>query len=189
MTLPSRKAQIDAIVHLLDSGMTDDMPLRDIATMIVDGYHAAITPRQAPHPLRVGMLIKDPISNKVQRVAWMGGEKVWIVAETATYGYITSSQAEYFEYCEEYRPKKRVEVDGKGKMVELTDEEIAEAWSNPDWKVGDRVSQHQRQYTFEIIATAPQSVLMRRPDGRLQADGNVNLKKYYRKEGKVEDSW
>jgi hypothetical protein len=95
----------------------------------------------------------------------------------------------FWGLCEEYRPKRRTEVDGKNKMVEMTDEEIAEAWLNPNWKVGDQVSQNQREFSFEIIATAPQSVLMRRPDGRLNVDSNKNLEAYYRRESKPEKGW
>ena len=75
-------------------------------------------------------------------------------------------------------------------MVELTDAEIAEEWSNPDWNAGDVMSQHQRQHSFEVIATAPQSVLLRGTDGRLTVDSNGSLKQYYKREVKgLEGGW
>ena len=189
MTLPTRADQIKAVARLLDSEQMEGKSLDEIAAQIVDGYLSAITPRRAPHPLRVGMLLKDALSNKVQYVAWMNGGEVWVVGETSSYGYLTSANSVYFEHCEEYKPKRRVVIDGKGKMVEMTDQEIEEAWSNPDWKLGDKLSQHQREFQFEVIATGPQCALLRRPDGRLVADSNRNLEAYYRREGKLGGEW
>ena len=92
------------------------------------------------------------------------------------------------EYAEEYHPATFKEVDGKRKRVMLTEQEIEEKWSNPDWKVGDRVSQHQREFRFEIIATAPSCVLMRQEGGQLVVDSSKNLEAYYRRE-RTEEGW
>ena len=77
-------------------------------------------------------------------------------------------------------------IDGKRKLLEMSDEEIEEVWSNPDWTVGDVVSQRQRQYIFEIIATGPQCVLMRNvKTGVLNVDSNSCLGKHYQRERQV----
>ena len=184
MALPSRKQQIEAVAKFLDSERNEGRSLEEIAGDIVDGYHEALMKdlKKPATPLRTGMLIKGPLDAKVRRVAWIGGEKVWIVTETSSYGWLGSLLPAVWEYCEEFRPKRRIEVDGKGKMVEMSDEDIAEAWSNPDWKVGDRLSQHQREFKFQVIAVGPQCVLMRQEGGPLQADSNKSLEMYYKRE-------
>jgi hypothetical protein len=151
----------------------------------VDGYWDAVTPPAPALPLREGMLLKTIIANKAYRVAWLQGDNLWVVPEAGGNGWLGSAESEFWRYCEEYRPKKRIQVDGKGKMVEMTDEEIAEAWSNPVWKVEDKVSLRQRIATFEVVAVGPQCVLLRDlKTGVLQADSNRNLEQYYHKEAK-----
>lgn len=138
-------------------------------------------------PLRVGMLIKSPFDAKVRRVAWLDdvAGKVWIVHETSSYGWLGPLLPATWEYCEEFRSKRRVEIDGKNKMVEMTDDEITEAWANPDWKVGDHLSQHQREFKFEVIATGPQCALLVNTDtGMLNVDSNKSLEQYYKREVK-----
>lgn len=180
MTLPSKPQQIAAVAKFLDSDFTEGKSLEEVAKAIVNGYHEALlknlkTP--AP-PLRVGMLIKTPLDAKVRRVAWIGDGRLWLVSDTAGVGWLGQEFDSTWQYCEEYRPKKKID----GKMVEMTDEMIAEEWSNADWKVGDKVSQHQRQHLFEVIATGPLSVLLLGSDGRLTADSNASMEKYYRRE-------
>lgn len=171
------------MAKFLDSDRNEGRSLEEIATEIVDGYLAVITPATAAHPIRVGMLIKSPLSNKVYRIAWIGGEEVWAVGETSSYGWLGGISEDFWGRCEEYRPKKRIQVDGKGKMVEMSDEDIEEAWKNGSWSVGDKVSQHQREFIYEIIATGPQCVLMQNVStGRLVTDSNRSLEQYYRKE-------
>lgn len=187
MSLPSRKQQITAVAKFLDSERNEGRSLEEIAGDIVDGYLEALTKNlQKPAtPLRSGMLFKMPTDAKARRVAWLDDQRgrVWVVGETTSYGWLGSPQDSTWDLCEEFRPKRRVEIDGKGKMVEMTDDEVAEAWSNPKWKVGDQFSQHQREFRYEVIATGPQCVLMRdlRTD-QLQADSNASLEKYYRRE-------
>lgn len=180
MTLPSKPQQIAAVAKLLDSDFTEGKSLEEVAKAIVNGYHEVLTgglKTPAP-PLRRGMLLKTPLSSKVYRVAWMEHGSLWLVSDTAGVGWLGSEHDDLWQFCEEYRPKKKID----GKMVEMTDEMIAEEWSNPDWKVGDRVSQHQREHLFEVIATGPLSVLLKGTDGRLTADSNPNMEKYYKRE-------
>lgn len=173
-------------MKFLDSDRNEGRSLEEIATDIVDGYHEALTaPLKKPAtPLRHGMLFKGPHDTRVRRVAWLDPDAgvAWIVSETSSYGWIGALGSDVWQYWEEYRPRRRVEVDGKGKMVEMTDEEIDEAWENPDWKVGDKLSQHQRKYQFLVVATAPQCVLMYNSYGDLTSDSNKNLEKYYQRE-------
>jgi hypothetical protein len=185
MTLPSKKQQVAAVAKFLDSDRNEGRSLDEIASDIVDGYLDAITPPAPPPTLRVGMLIKTLASNKAHRVAWISGERVWIVPEAGGYGWLGELNNDIWGFSEEYRPKRRID----GKMVEMTDEMIAEAWANPDWKVGDRLSQHQREFKFEVIATGPKCVLMVQDNGKLQADSNTNLEKYYRRELKGGSEW
>lgn len=192
MPLPSKPQQIKAVAKFLDSDFTEGKSLEEVAKAIVDGYHDALTSglEQPAPPLRVGQLIKTPFG-KVRRVAWLGEGKVWIVSDTAGNGWLGPEDDALWAYCEEYRPKQYVEVDGKRKLVEMTDDEIEKAWSHPAWKVGDRLSQHQREHTFEIIATGPESALLRNmKTGVLNADSVGNLDKFYRREIKgLEGSW
>lgn len=180
MTLPSKPQQIAAVAKFLDSDLTEGKSLDEVAKSIVVGYHEALLRdlKQPAPPMRVGMLIKTPVDGKVRRVAWMGDGRAWVVTDTTGSGFFGPERAHLWDFCEEYRPKKKID----GKMVEMTDEMIAEEWSNPDWKVGDRVSQHQREHLFEVIATGPLSVLLKGTDGRLTADSNPNMEKYYKRE-------
>jgi len=184
LSLPSKPQQIAAVTRFLDSDFTEGKDLEEVAKAVVNGYHEALlknlkTP--AP-PLRVGMLIKTPLDSKVRRVAWMGDSRLWLVSDTTGVGWLGTEDDALWKYCEEYRPKKKID----GKMVEMTDEMIAEEWSNPEWQAGDKVSQHQRQHLFEVIATGPLSVLLLGSDGRLTADSNGSLEKYYRRERTAE---
>lgn len=186
MALPSKKQQVAAVMKFLDSDRNEGRSLEEIASDVVEGYLDAITPPSPPSVLRVGMLIKTLTGNKAHRVAWIGGESAWVVPETGGYGWLGELDNDLWKYSEEYRPKKRID----GKMVEMTDEMITEAWANPDWKVGDLVSQHQREFKFEVIATGPQCVLLRNlKSGALCADSNTNLSKYYKREVKGGDEW
>lgn len=199
MALPSKKQQVAAVMRFLDSDRNEGRSLEEIAADIVDGYLEALVKdlKKPATPLRSGMLVKSPIDAKVRRIAWLDDQRgrLWVVGETSSYGWLSSSEAMIWEYCEEFRPSKMVEtgevVNGKPKKtrVEMTDEDIAEAWSNPDWQVGDQFSQHQREFKYEVIATGPQCVLMRDlKTDQLQADSNACLEKYYKREVKGLDS-
>lgn len=182
-------------MKFLDSEKNEGRSLEEIAGDIVDGFHEALVKNlQKPAtPLRVGMLFKMPIDAKVRRVAWIDDRRgrLWAVGETSSYGWLGSTEDSSWNLCEEFRPKRRIEIDGKGKMVEMTDEDIAETWSNPDWQVGDQFSQHQREFKYEVIATGPQCVLMRDlKTDQLQADSNACLEKYYKREARgLNDDW
>ena len=181
-------------MDFIDADRNEGRSLEEIAALMVDGFHEMLLSavKKPATPLRVGMLIKSPYDLKVRRVAWLDDQagKVWVIHETSSYGWLGPLSPPTWEYCEEYRPKRRIEIDGKGKMVEMTEEEIAEAWDNPDHKVGDLVSQHQREFVFEIIAVGPQCVLMRNTrTGILGADSNRNLAMYYKREIKGSAEW
>lgn len=186
MSLPSKPQQIAAIVKFLDADFQEGKSLEEIAKAIVEGYHDVLTsdlkvPATTP---RLGMLFKTPIDGKVRRWVWEGEGSVWIVGESDSYGWLGSVDNSFLELCEEYRPKRKLD----GKMIKLSDEEIDAEWDNPDWKIGDVASQSQRQYSFEVIAVAPQSVLMRNTrTGFLTVDSNANLARYYRREREVQE--
>lgn len=186
MSLPSKSQQIAAVAKFLDSDKTEGRELNDIAKEIVEGYLDALTKgiKKPAQPVRLGMLFKDPVG-KVRRVAWLEDDLVWLVSDNSSYGWLGRINDEVWSYCEEYRPKRRAE----GKLVEMTDDGIAEEWDNPDWKVGDRLSQRQRQHQFEVIAVGPQCVLMIGDTG-LTSDSNTNLERYYQREvGVKEIKW
>lgn len=194
MTAPSRNQQIDAVVKFLDSEGSQERSLKEIATDIVDGYHEMLLEgiKKPATPLRVGMLLKSPLDAKVRRVAYLNDAagEVWIVHEASSYGWLGPLTSPAWELCEEFHPSKMVDTDvllangkRKRKSVPMTDDEITEAWSNPDWSVGDKVSQSQRAHTFEVIATGPQCVLMKHViTGTLAVDSNKNLAQYYKRE-------
>ncbi|HEY6021287.1 MAG TPA: hypothetical protein VIY48_15700 [Candidatus Paceibacterota bacterium] len=190
MTVPTRAQQVAEIMRFLDSDRNEGRDLKVIATEIVDGYHEFLMAgiKKPATPLRLGMLLKSPLDNKTWRVSYLDDEyeEVWLVAETSSYGYLYEGESEFWGRCEEFRPKKKID----GKMVEMTDEMIEEAWSNPDWSVGDQISQHQREHRFEVIATGPQCVLMRDiKTGVLNVDSNKNLGQYYKRESKLGSDW
>lgn len=194
MAPPSRNQQIDAVVKFLDSERNQERSLKEIAYDIVDGYHEMLLSgiKKPATPLRGGMLLKSPFDAKVRRVAWLddAAGEVWIIHETSSYGWLGPLTSPAWPACEEHHPSKMVDTDvilpsgkPKRKSVEMTDEEIDEAWSNPDWSVGDRLSQHQREHTFEVVATGPQCVLMAHTlTGVLAVDSNKNLAQYYKRE-------
>lgn len=186
MALPTRKQQIEAVAKFLDSDRNEGRSLEEIATEIVDGYLKAITPKTTPSVLRPGMLVKTLINNKAHRVAWIKDGVMWVVSETGHYGWLGPADHHFWHYVEEYRPKRRID----GKMVEMTDGMIEEAWSNPDWKVGDRVFLHQTEYKYQVLAVGPACVLLGdMKTGALGADSNANLAKYYKRESKGGDTW
>lgn len=189
-------------MRFLDSDRNEGRDLKAIATEIVDGYHEFLTAgvKKPATPLRLGMLLKSPLDNKTWRVSYLDDEheEVWLVSETSSYGYLYEGESEFWGRCEEFRQSEMRDTEEispttgkpKKKKYELTDEEVAEAWSNPDWNVGDQLSQHQREHRFEIIATGPACVLMRdTKTGVLNVDSNKNLGQYYKRESKLEDKW
>lgn len=187
--MPTKAKQIEAVAKFLDSERNEGRSLKEIATEIVNGYLEAITPPPPGINLREGMLIKTAVAGRVYRIAWMDDPLVWIVGETASYGWLGRTSDDLWAHSEEFRPKKRVQVDGKNKMVEMSDEDIEEDWSNPDFKPGDRLSQHQREFKFEVIATGPTCALLRNlSTDALVSDSTANLKKHYKREA-GDTSW
>lgn len=184
MGLPSKAQQIAAVMKFLDSDRNEGRELQDIAKDIVEGYHDALMEGvgKPATPLRQGMLFKVPVDGKVRRVAWLDGFDAWVVTDNATYGWLGSMDSHLWRYAEEFEPATFKQVDGKRKRVQMTPEEIEEAWSNPDWKVGQKVSFGQRQVLFEVIAVAPTSVLLRKHDGTLWAESSGAMEVFYRRE-------
>jgi hypothetical protein len=176
-------------MRFLDSERNEGRSLEEIAKEIVEGFHEALSRdlKKPATPLRQGMLLKSPLTAKVWRVAWLEGEDVWLVTEQSAYGTLGFTRSQLWDKCEEFFPKRRIQVDGKGKMVEMSEEDIEEAWANPDWEVGDKLSQHQGQYHYLVIATGPNCVLMRNSYGDLVSDSNANLAKFYRRETEVKE--
>lgn len=190
MTIPSRAEQIRAVMNFLDSDQNEGRSLEEIATSIVDGYLDGLKSgiKKPAQPLRVGMLLKVPGMTKVSRLVWADGDRGWFVSEDSNYGMMASLSSSYWQYCEEYRPKKRVEgPDGKKSLVEMSDEDIVEQWSNPDWKPGDMVSMSQRMFTYAVVAAAPKAVLLEDAKGSLMADSVANLARYYKREVKMKE--
>lgn len=190
LPIPSKAQQVAEVMRFLDSDRNEGRDLKVIATEIVDGYHEFLMAgiKKPATILRPGMLLKTPLDGKVWRVSYLdhAHQEVWLVNETSSYGYLYEGESRFWGRCEEFRPKKKID----GKMVEMTDEMIEEAWSNPDWSVGDRLSQRQREHLFEVIAVGPQCVLMTRLGSDLpMADSNANLKKYYKRESKLGSDW
>ena len=155
MAIPSKPQQVKAVMSFLDADFQEGRSLEEIAKAIVEGYHDVLTKSLHPAPStpRLGMLFKMPVDSKVRRWVWEGEGKVWIVGESDSYGWLGHyDQSSMLELCEEYRPSAmrdlgEVTKEGKPKKtrVELTDEEIDAEWGNPDYKVGEILSQHQRQ--------------------------------------------
>lgn len=180
MSLPSKPQQIAAVVKFLDSDKTEGRELEDIAKDIVEGYLEALQKgiSKPATPLREGMLLKSPWDSKVRRVAYLKGDVLWLITDNASYGWLGPTEPAVWQYCEEFRPKRRTD----GKMVEMSDDDIAEVWDNPVWQVGDRVSLNQREHTFEVIAVGPACVLMYDDRGGLVSDSNTNMNRYYKRE-------
>lgn len=176
----------------LDSEKNEGRELEAIAKDIVEGYLDALLKdiKKPALPLRQGMLIKSPADGKVRRVAYLDEKAVWLITDNASHGWLGYPERDIWQYCEEFTPSKMVETgevkpDGKPvkKRVDMTEQDIDEAWSNPDWKVGQRVSFGQRMITFEIIAVGPACVLMRKDgDLTLWSEPNANMEKFYRRE-------
>ena len=188
MTLPTRKQQIEAVAEFIDLDSNDERSLEEVAAEIVDGFHALLLKDlKAPDiTIHHGMLIKTAVAGKVHRVLLIDDHTMWVIGETTGYGWLGPTDTNFWDGCEEYRPKRRVD----GKMVEMTDEMIEEAWSNPGWSVGDQVSRHQREFLHEVIATGPKCVLLRNVrTGVLTADSNSNMEKYYKREPKGGSEW
>lgn len=167
MTIPSTKKQEEEVAKLLDSDATEGKPLPEVAKSIVSGYHALLKselkrPVLAPH---VGMAFKHPSISGVWHVAWSDGPKLWLVSATSRFGWFADESDVFWQYAEESTAKSGAPNN------------------NPDWSTGDRVSQSQRQSTFEVLATGDKCVLMRNVSTKLLAvESNDNMERYYRRE-------
>jgi len=166
MALPSRKAQIDAIANLLDDPQHEELDLGDFAKMIVDGYHDLLQKdiKTGTPPLHEGAMFKSPFTTKVHQIAWVGGERAWIVTADSRFGWFGPTDSPFWQYTEETRSKPFA--------------------ANVDWAVGEDVSRQQRMYRGTIIATGPKCVLMENSyTGNISVDSNDNMAKHYLREG------
>lgn len=184
MSLPSKAQQIRAVMEFIDSDRNEGRELEDIAKDLVEGYLDALVKDigKPATPLRQGMLLKVPVDNKVRRVQWTDGFDAWVVTDNATYGWLGRADADLWRYAEEFSPAVFKEVEGKRKRVQMTPEEIEQAWSNPHWRVGQKVSLGQRRLRFDILAVAPTCVLMRNQRGVLWAESNSIMDLFYQVE-------
>lgn len=171
-TIPSTKTQKEKVAEFLDSDATEGKPLEEVASIVVDGFHKLLKsslkrPILLPH---VGTAFKHPALSGVWHVAWAQDTKLWLVSATARYGWFTDQKDQFWEYAEESTAKSGAPNN------------------NPDWNVGDQVSQSQRQATFEVVATGDKCVLLRNmKTGVHQVDSNENMERHYRRESNVKD--
>jgi hypothetical protein len=172
VTIPTTKKQIERVAEYLDSEKTEGMSLDDVATTIVDGYHSLLRselkrPVLIPH---LDMAFKHPALSGVWHVAWQDGSKVWLVSASSRFGWFADEQDTFWEYAEQSTAKSGA------------------PGNNPDWQVGDQVSQRQRQFRFEVLATGDKCVLLRNVDTLLlRVESNDNLKQHYRREVKTKE--
>ena len=193
MPLPSKSKQVEAVIGFLDQERNQERSLEEIAKEVVEGYHSLImdglkVPMPPPRLLELGLLFKHPADGKARRVAWLSEFYVWIASDSGV-GWFGPRDTEYWTFCELYEPAKMVEtgeigddLKPKKKRVPKTQEEIDLEWSNPDFKVGDRLSQSQRRLKFEVVAVSPDACLLEMEPGGLYVDDNASLKQFYRHE-------
>lgn len=170
MTIPSKKAQVQAIMKYLDSDYTEGKSLEQIATAIVDGYTSLMgldikEPALAPHE---GMAFKHPALSGVWHIAYIHEGECWIVSATTNGGGFIRQDSEFWRWAEPSKAK------------------AGEPGNNKEWKAGENVSRRQRQFVYEILATGDKCVLLKDVrTGSLQAESNSNMEKYYRREVNV----
>lgn len=167
MAIPSTKKQVERVATFLDSDATEGKSLQEVAETIVDGY-LGLLKSELKRPVlnpQLGMAFKHPAISGVWHVAWRDGPKLWLVSANSRYGWFADESDMFWEYAEESSAK------------------AGAPGNNPNWKVGDTVSQRQRQFLFEVLATGDKCVLMRNQStSALQVDSNDNMERYYRKE-------
>ena len=166
MTLPSRKAQIDAVAKMLDDEEREDLSLNDFAKLIVDGYHDLLQKdiKAGSPPLHQGALFKSPFTTKVHEIRWVSGDRAWIVTADSRFGWFGPTDSPFWKYTEETRSKPLP--------------------INPDWGVGDAVYRSQGLWHGIVVATGPKCVLMEsRQNGNIAVESNDNMEKHYRREG------
>lgn len=175
MALPTRAKQIQEVAKFLDSDQIEGLSLDQVATKIVDAYHDLLTAgiKKPVTNLHVGLTFKSPFTTKVHHVAWGDTEKVWIITADARYGWIGSYDDPFWRYVEESTAKAGAPNN------------------NPKWSAGQTVSQHQRQFKYEILATGDKCVLLKDvATGEIKSESNDNMEKYYRLErAVVEMDW
>lgn len=167
MSIPSRKQQIEAVCRWLDSEANEGRDLHDIATDVVDGFHSLLKggiKQEVPTP-HVGLAFKSPFDGKTRHIAWMSGERVWVVSSDSRFGAFWPTSSDAWSYVEESRAK------------------AGAPGNNPKWSVGDRVLRSQGMNRYEVIATGDKCVLLRdRRDWEVLPESNDNMALYYQRE-------
>jgi hypothetical protein len=185
MTLPSRQKQIQEIAKFLDSDHQEGRELAEIAADIVDAFHGLLLsgikrPVLTPH---VGMAFNHPALSGVWYVAYDLGDRLWLVSSSARYGWLVRSDGDVWQYAEESKDNR------KAKEGEALKPRPGSPGNNPDWNAGDKVSQHQREFRFEVVATGDKCVLLLQDNGVYRVESNDNMSKYYRKEVEEKIKW
>lgn len=186
MSIPSKSAQIDSLVAFLEDSTDKERDVRDVAKQILDSVYDmwTVDVHDAPPPLRVGLAFKDPLLlSKTYFVGWIGVEAgksfAWCIEPTTDYGFLAPLDSGIWRIITESPDGRRKPKDGS----QLGPRPGSPGNNVDGWETGDVVSLIQRIDTFDILATGDKTVLMRsRDNGRLQADKNANLAKYYQKE-------
>lgn len=171
MSFSNRSAQIAEIQKYLEWWLTENeereepLTTEALAIEIVNGYHNLLKsnlkkPITNLHP---GMAFKVPWSTKVYFVSHVTQDgSVWVTAADHGFGWFGEESDPQWRYAEESRSKPK---------------------DNPIWKTGDKVSRLQRTHRYTVIATSERSVLLRETrTGKMLAESNDNLEKYYKRE-------
>lgn len=164
MPIPPRAKQTEWLAAQIDKGAENEESLTSFARRIVDGFHEMLTQglKDGTPPLHEGAVFKSPFTTKVHLVAWMDGEKAWVVSADCRFGSFASIDDPFWKYTEYTRSNPDL------------------LRKNEEYKVGDIVSRSQRYYHGKVIAVGNKCVLLEcLQTGNIQPDSNENLKRYY----------
>lgn len=158
----------DRVAELLDADWDDDSTSLHVAQAIVAAVraHDASTLKEAAPPIRPGLAFKTPFNSSVHHVRWLGGDVFWIVTATSRYGWLGEVDATMWQTITEAK------VQAKTIEKMSVNEEGLKAGMKLKWKQG--------QVTFEVLAVAPKSALMRSNTGKLYVEPNDALIAHYR---------
>lgn len=167
MALPSRAKQVQWLSAWLEKGAEDEESLEKFAGRIIDGIHDMLTKniKDGTPPLHEGAVFKSPFTTKVHLVAWLQGDRAWVVSSDCRFGSFGPVDDPFWKY------------------TEYTRSDPEKLRTNPDWQVGDVVSKSQRFTHHKVIAVGNKCVLLEDlHTGNIQPDSNDNMKRYYRRE-------
>lgn len=175
MAVPSKAAQIAAVVDLLDDDT--DKSLTDIATEIINGMYSmwSVDLADIPMPLHVGRKFKVPWTSTIHQVSWMGECKyhrngvvrdcVWITDSGSGFGSLAPADAEMWR-------------------VTLPTASKAEPKENALGIKPGHVYRLGQGSRYTVKAVSEKAVLFESPlDAlRLYADSNAAIEKSYKRE-------